>query len=45
MVCGEREGSLVFRFFHLRVPPDFVLGLAIGLTFALACHWVSWAIR
>ena len=31
-------------FFHPRAP-DFVFGLAIGLTFALACHWVAWAVH
>jgi hypothetical protein len=34
----------VFRFLDPRAP-DFVLGLAIGLSLALAWHWVAWAIH
>jgi hypothetical protein len=32
----------MFGFFHPRTP-NFILGVALGLTFALACHWVAWA--
>jgi len=35
---------LVFPIFDLR-SSNLVLGLAIGFTFALACHWVNWLIR
>jgi hypothetical protein len=31
----------VFPFFHPRTP-DFILGLALGLSAALAWHWVAW---
>jgi len=34
----------VFPFFNPRAS-DLVLGLAIGLSLALAWHWVAWAIR
>ena len=34
----------LFSFLDPRAP-NFVLGLAIGLSFALAWHWVAWAIR
>jgi hypothetical protein len=39
----ERAPS-VFPFLNPRVP-DFVLGLAIGLSLALAWHWVAWAVH
>ena len=25
--------------------PDFIFGLTIGLSIALACHWVAWTIH
>ena len=34
----------VFPFLHPRVP-NFVLGLTIGLTLALAWHWAAWTFR
>ncbi len=42
MVLLTCKGVSVFGFFHPRTP-DFILGVALGLTFALACHWVAWA--
>ena len=35
---------LMFPFLNPRLP-DFVLGLTIGLSLALACHWAAWAFR
>jgi len=34
----------VLPFFHPRVT-NLVLGLTIGLSLALAWHWVSWTIQ
>ena len=39
-----KEVGSVFPFLHPRVP-DFVLGLTIGLSLALAWHWVAWTVR
>ncbi len=41
---GGWKGVVVFPFFDPRAP-DLVLGLAIGLSLALALHWVSWTIH
>jgi hypothetical protein len=38
------KGVVVFSFLDPRAT-DLVLGLVIGLTFALACHWVAWVVR
>ena len=43
-LSSMKGGSTVFPFLHPRVP-DFVLGLTIGLSLALAWHWVAWTIR
>ena len=42
-VVTVRE-SFVFSFFDPRVH-DLVLGLVIGLSLALAWHWVAWTIH
>jgi hypothetical protein len=34
----------VFSFLNPRAP-NFVLGLAIGLSIAVVWHWVSWAVH
>lgn len=39
----DRGRFVVFWFFNPRLP-DLVLGLAIGLSLALAWHWVAWAV-
>ena len=42
-VLRERASS-VFQFLNPR-SADLVLGLSIGLSFAMVCHWVAWTIR
>ena len=37
------EGVVVFPFFNPRAANLF-LGLVIGLSLALACHWVYWTV-
>lgn len=44
-IVDQLKGVLsVFPFLHPRVP-NFVLGLAIGLSVALVYHWAAWAIH
>lgn len=38
------ENVAVFPVFDPR-STDLVLGLAIGLSLAMVCHWVSWAVH
>ncbi|MBI3011603.1 MAG: hypothetical protein HYY58_03835 [Candidatus Omnitrophica bacterium] len=38
------KGVLVFPFLNPRAS-ELVLGLAIGLSLALAWHWIAWTIR
>ncbi|MBI3996279.1 MAG: hypothetical protein HY352_01345 [Candidatus Omnitrophica bacterium] len=40
----ELKERSVFPFLHPRMP-NFVLGLAIGLSLALVWHWVAWALH
>jgi len=40
--CQPSE-DVVFGFFNPRLP-DLMLGLAIGLSIALAWHWVAWRV-
>ena len=44
---GGRRETLQYRMFPVFDPrmTDLVLGLAIGLSFALAWHWVAWTIH
>ena len=35
----------MFPFFGHPRAPELMLGVAIGLSLALAWHWVSWTIR